>query len=270
MGSLVRFLYLAKASLLTAKRYKIDWYGNVLMPILGVLPVIIAVWYGNRIGFLDFSDVVGTEKFFEYYILGVTYWNYVEAVWASIFMLREHMRIGQLEELLLTPVKPWEYILGWSFLAIILTTVSSMPLILIAIAVNIFHTSIKAYILATFIFLISMIASFGFAFLIFGLTLVIREGDEIVSLLGNAAPLLGGLYFPVTLLPTPLLIISYVFPFTWGVDLLRTVFLGSKTILSFETELILLFIMSLGYFGMGILSYKLLEIKMRRKGIQGF
>jgi len=145
-----------------------------------------------------------------------------------------------------------------------------LPLIIVALVINIFHLSIETCILAVSIFLISMTASFGFAFLIFGLTLVIREGDEIVSLLGNAAPLLGGLYFPVTLLPTPLLVISYVFPFTWGIDLLRAVFLDSKTILSFETELILLFIMSLGYFGMGILSYKSLEIKMRRKGIQGF
>lgn len=270
MGSLVRFLYLAKASLLTAKRYRIDWYGNVLMPVLGVLPVIIAVWYGNKIGFLDFSHIVGTQNFFEYYILGIAYWNYIEAVWASIFVLREHMRIGQLEELLLTPIRPWEYILGWSFLAISLTTINSLPLIIVALVINIFHLSIETCILAVSIFLISMIASFGFAFLIFGLTLVIREGDEIVSLLGNAAPLLGGLYFPVTVLPAPLLILSYAFPFTWGIDLLRGVILGSRTILGFDAELILLFIMSLGYFGMGILSYKSLEIKMRRRGIQGF
>lgn len=166
-------------------------------------------------------------------------------------MLREHMRIGQLEELLLTPVKPLEYILSWSFLAITLTTVSSLPLILIAVVVNVFHTSIKAYILATFIFLISMIASFGFAFLIFGLTPVVREGDKRVSLLGNAAPLLGGLYFPVTLLPMPLLVLSYAFPFTWGVDLLRAVFLGSKTIPDFKTEMVLLIMMSSVYFGLG-------------------
>jgi len=266
----VRFLYLAKASLLTAKRYSIDWYGNVLMPILGVLPVVIAVWYGNKIGFLDFSHVVGTQRFFEYYILGIAYWNYIEAVWTSIFALREHMKIGQLEELLLTPIKPWEYILGWSFLAISLTTMGSLPLIIIALVMSIFHLSIETCVLAVFIFLTSMIASFGFAFLIFGLTLVIREGDEIVSLLGNAAPLLGGLYFPVTILPTPLLIISYVFPFTWGIDLLRAVFLGSKTIFSFKTELVLLSIISIGYFGMGVLGYHILEIKMRRRGIQGF
>lgn len=61
----MRFLDLARASLLTAKRCKIDWYGNVLMPILEVLPVIIAIWFGNKLGLLNFSSIIGTENLLE-------------------------------------------------------------------------------------------------------------------------------------------------------------------------------------------------------------
>ncbi|WP_237702785.1 ABC transporter permease [Thermococcus barophilus] len=266
----MRFLYLAKASLLTAKRYKIDWYGNVLMPILGVLPVIIAIWFGNKLGLLNFSSIIGTENLLEYYVLGIAYWNYIESVWSSIFSLREHMRIGQLEELILTPLKPWEYILGWSFLSFALTTVSSLPLILIALLLNVQHLNIEKLILAVLIFLISLIASFGFAFLIFGLTLVVKEGDEIVSLLGNAAPLLGGLYFPIAILPIPLRYLAYSLPFTWSLDLLRALLLSSKTILNIGSEIKVFLLLSFGYFALGTVSYILLERKMRKRGIHGF
>jgi len=36
------------------------------------------------------------------------------------------------------------------------------------------------------------------------------------KLVGNAAPLIGGMFFPVTVLPKFLRYVSYVFPFTWA------------------------------------------------------
>ncbi len=267
---MVRIFYLAKASILTAKRYKIDWFGYVLMPIVSVIPVLIAVWYGNLIGSFDFSSIVGSGNFFGYYFIGLTYWNYIESMWSSIFALRQQMRIGQLEDVLLSPIKPWEYIFGWSFLALCITTVNSLPLIIIAFILNILMISLWSLVVSIIVFLMSMIASYGFAFMIFGLTLVLREGDEIVSLMGNSAPLLGGLYFPVKILPTPLLTVSYVFPFTWGLDLLRASILHTKTIIDFNVEFLVLICLSVMYFLLGLISYKLLERRMRIRGIQGF
>ncbi|WP_240739116.1 hypothetical protein [Marinitoga lauensis] len=46
-----------------------------------------------------------------------------------------------------------------------------------------------------------MLASFGFVFFFFGVTLLFKDGDELVSLMGNAAPLIGGMFFPITILP---------------------------------------------------------------------
>jgi len=120
------------------------------------------------------------------------------------------------------------------------------------------------------VFLLSITASFGLAYLIFGLTLVIREGDEVVSLIGNMAPLIGGLYFPIILLPGPLRYLSYMFPFTWGVDVLRALLTGSRPIFGVREELLILFVLTLLYLMLGGLSYKFLERTMRRKGIQGF
>ncbi|WP_231963848.1 ABC transporter permease [Thermococcus chitonophagus] len=263
----MRFLALAKASLLTARRYRIDWYGNVLVPVLTVVPVIIALWYGKKIGL---GDILGTENYFEYYILGIAYWNYVEVVWSSIFVLRYYMRTDQLEDMLLTPLTPLEYILGWSLLGIAVTTVTSLPLVALAVIMGLIGATVSEVAVSVVVFLLSITASFGLAYLIFGLTLVIREGDEVVSLIGNMAPLIGGLYFPITLLPGPLRHLSYAFPFTWGVDVLRALLTGSRPIFGVREELLILFALTLLYLTLGVLSYKFLERTMRRKGIQGF
>ncbi len=266
---MVRFLHLARASLLTAKRYSIDWYGSVFAPILSVVPLMLAIWYGERLGF-SFASVTGTEDFVRYYIIGIAYWSYVESVWSSVFAMREHMRTGRLEELFLTPMKAWEYILGWSSLALALTTVNSLPLVVLAVAVGIVNAGLSQLLLSLLVFLLSMVASFGLAFALFGAMLAIREGDELVSLRGNAASLLGSLYFPIHLLPGSLKSMALTFPFTWGVDLIRGLLVGSKTMLALKTELLLLSALSVTYLLLGILTYGLLERRMRRRGIQGF
>ena len=266
-----RILALIRASVLTARRYKVDWYGNVVIPILMVLPAIIAIWYGKVVGLFEyFVQHVGTDRFIEYYILGAVFWNYVEAIWSSIFALRYQMVVGQLEEIFSTPITPLEYILGFSILQSLLVTITSLPLVIIGLGIMILSFSIKNVLFALMIAIFSILASFGFAFFFFGATLLVREGDTIVSLVGNMAPFIGGLYFPITLLPMPFRALSYVFPFVWGLDLLRHVILGTNTILKVNHELIVFAIVSILWLAFGIISYGLLEKASRKRGISGF
>jgi len=177
-----------------------------------------------------FYGTSNTTNIFGYLALGAAYWNYVEILWGVIFTLRRYMRIGQFEEIFLTPVSGLEYILSWSVFGISRVTIESVPILILALLSNLL--TIKPLNLLLFIcsFVISIIASFGFVFLFFGLTLLLKDADELVSLVGNAAPLIGGMFFPVTVLPKFLRYVSYVFPFTWGLDLSRHFLMGTKTI----------------------------------------
>jgi ABC-2 type transport system permease protein len=180
------------------------------------------------------------------------------------------MRIGQFEEIFLTPVSGLEYILSWSVFGISRVTIESVPILILALLSNLL--TIKPLNLLLFIcsFVISIIASFGFVFLFFGLTLLLKDADELVSLVGNAAPLIGGMFFPVTVLPKFLRYVSYVFPFTWGLDLSRHFLMGTKTIFDLKSEFMIFTVISFLYIIAGYLSYVILQHKARQKGVHGF
>ncbi|MBT9165093.1 MAG: hypothetical protein DDT23_01108 [candidate division WS2 bacterium] len=248
-----------------------DWWGSFFFPLLTVVPAVVVVWYGDQLGLLEnFVKAVGIRNYIGYLLIGVVYWNYVEILWSTIFILRYQMRTGQFEDVFLSPITGLEYILGWAMLGVVRVTMESIPLLLLALLFNIFQMTILGVLWALFVFFLSIIASFGLTFAIFGLTLVFKEGDELASLVGNAAPFLGGLFFPVTILPPFLQWFSLVLPFTWGIDLIRHLLLGSRTILTFAQGVTILFILAMAFLLLGVLVYQRLMLVARMRGVQGF
>ncbi|MEI6510276.1 MAG: ABC transporter permease [bacterium] len=268
---MVKTLFLFRAMLWSARRYRVDWWGSFLYPLLAILPAAVIVWLaagtGQAGGFLFGLD---KRDYFGYLLIGATYWNYVEILWSSVFILRESMRTGQFEDLFATPISGLEYIIGWTLLGVARVTLESVPLLLLALAVNILSLSLTGALWSLLVFVLSMVASFGLSFALFGLTLVFKEGDELASLVGNAAPFLGGLFFPVTILPAALQWVALAFPFTWGIDLIRHLWLGSQLIFAFETEMLALVVLAAGFLLLGTLVYQRMMRVARVRGVQGF
>ncbi|MFH1609384.1 MAG: ABC transporter permease, partial [Candidatus Bipolaricaulota bacterium] len=123
---------------------------------------------------------------------------------------------------------------------------------------------------ALLVLVLSMIGSYGLAFLLFGLTLRFKDADSLIGLVGNAAPLLGGVFFPVTLLPEPLRSLALVFPFTYGVDALRGLWFGTPTLFPALTQYALLGALGLGYLGLGWWALGHFERRGRLAGMEGF
>ena len=269
---MVAILGLLKANFKTSTRYSIDWWGSIISPLFTILPSALIVFYSSKRGILPLNlfNIKSIYDYIKYMLIGVCYWGYVEVLWSTIFMLRDYMKIGQFEDIFASPLKASQNILGWSIMGISRVTIESLPLIFITVFINIVNISLINFILIICTFIVSILASFGMTFIIFGITLIFKDGDQLASLIGNSAPFLCGLYFPVTLLPLGLKQISYVFPFTWGIDIIRNLLLNTNTILNFKYEFILLFVFSLIYITFGIIIYKKLEFKARKIGVKGF
>jgi len=117
---------------------------------------------------------------------------------------------------------------------------------------------------------LSLAASYGFAFLLFGLTLRFKDADSAIGMLGNAAPLLGGVFFPVALLPGFLRPFAYVFPFTYGVDAVRALWLDTPTMFPMGLQLGLLAALAVAYVGLGWWALVHFERRARHHGLEGF
>lgn len=257
-------------------RYRTEFLTSTLSPLFWVIPALLLTRYADALGLrYNFKDIAGVELSLAatYFLVGATYWNYVEGVWSIALGLRVNMRLGTLESLWCTPAPRISFMISWSagrLLAVTLHSILALGLLIFLSLVNLEDIRFERPTLAVIVLGFSVLASYGFAFLLVGLTLKFKDAESIISILGNAAPLLGGVIFPVMLLPGPLRIVSYLFPFTYGADALRGLILGSKTLLPLYYEVGGTVVMGVFFAIVGWQAFVWLESKARMDGLENF
>lgn len=260
------------ATLRTLSRYPAQYAAGTLGPFMWAIPTLLMVRYADSLGLAQgFAQAVGPgpEAALTFVFCGAVFWNYIEGVWSLSLGLRNQMLMGTLEALWATPAPRLSLLLGMSAGRMLGVTLHSG----VALAILVWFSPavpLASWGLAAAVLICSVLAAYGFAFMLTGLSMYLKDDGSLVSIIGNAAPLLGGVVFPVFLLPWPLKVLSYAFPFTYGADALRGVLLGARTLLPLPWELALVG-------GMGILLpllgwrvFTRLEQSARRDGLQGF
>ncbi len=150
--------------------------------------------------------------------------------------------VGTLEQLIVTPIKPWQLIIGKTIPFIIVGFLDA----LIAIAVMVFWFGIG--IRGSFIFL--MVASFLFILSILGIGLFVstvsktQQQAMMVAQFGVLLPMiyLSGFVFPIENMPSWLQPVTYIIPLRYFITILRGVILkgASFTELLPQTGMLLL------------------------------
>lgn len=266
------FIALTLAILRNLSRYRSEYVGSFLGPVFWVIPAWLIVRYANISDIFGVNDPTFTVAAM-YFFIGATYWNYVEGIWSIALGLRENMKLGTLESLWVSPAPRLSMIMGWSVGRLLGTTLHSLLAFGLLSTLSIIHLSDLSFekiLTATNILLFSVLAAYGFGFVLVGLTLKFKDAESMISMMGNAAPLLGGILFPVTYLPIPLRAVAYLFPFTYGVDAFRGILFGSKTLLSLQTEVALIVIMGVFFPIFGWVFFLWMENKARAEGIGAF
>ncbi len=87
---------------------------------------------------------------------------------------------------------------------------------------------------------LSLMGSYGLALFLCGLILRFKDAESLLRLVGHVAPLLGGVFFPIAFLPDFLQPLSYVFPFSYVVDALRALWLGTPAMFPLGLQFFLL------------------------------
>ncbi|MFA5890729.1 MAG: ABC transporter permease [Actinomycetota bacterium] len=263
---------LAAASLRGRSRYRLDYITSTVGPLLWVIPALLTLRFAESLGMGDaFKDATGIARSRAplYFLAGAVYWNYVEGVWSLAMNVRGAMRSGTLEPLWCTPVPRLALVAGWSAGTLAsITLQSAIAFALLAIVGG--TPPVVSWVGVAALLAGSVLAAYGFAFVLIGLTLRFRDAESIVSMLGNAAPLLGGVIFPVALLPLPLRLLSYLFPFTYGADLLRSLLAGSRTLLPAHVEVLVLAAMAVVLPVLGWWGLVRLERGARARGLEGY
>ena len=178
------------------------------------------------------STTPGLEAgYFSFVIIGMVMVDMVStSLTAFSDRLRADQTTGTFETLLTTPTPPWLVALtGASYQLLYASTKAIVSLVIAALF---FGLQIDAGLdtlpaaLLGFAAAILLFSSLGVAFAAY--TVVFKRGSSLIGLATTGLALLGGVYFPLSVLPAPLRAVGALLPFTWAVDVVREALLHGR------------------------------------------
>lgn len=160
--------------------------------------------------------------YFSFVIIGVAFSNYQEVAMNSLSRsIRDAQMTGTLEALLVTQTEIPTIILSSSLYSFIFTSLRVVAYLLLGtlfFGMNISHANFFA---ATIILILTIASLSSFGIISASFVMVFKKGDPITWLLLSVSWLLGGVYYPVSVLPPWLVKLSYLLPITHSLEGMR-------------------------------------------------
>ena len=244
-------------------RYKANLVGEAF----GVLmQVVIFAAMAGAVTLVGVNNLEGNDVFLFFLGSLVLIVFSTVALSAPLNAVRNDLHNGTLEYIFSTPISRYGYFIGTAISEAISKSIFFLPMFLVLIVYSGVNLVYGLMILSVcFVVIIGLIA-FGVVIALMGV--MWKQVTAISTLLFTLFEFICGAYFPVSSMPIPLQILSYLLPHTWGYDLIRFYsFEGSWiTILPIELEWILLMVHGILYV---LLSYRLIRIVERRSKVKG-
>ncbi|MBU2526664.1 MAG: ABC transporter permease [Bacteroidetes bacterium] len=180
----------------------------------------------------------------------------VSAMMTSISITREKEQ-GTMEILLVSPLKPFQVIVGKVFPYIFLSVINAVVIVLLSIFI--FNVPVKGSLfLLGFESILFIITSLALGILISTISAT-QQTAMMISLMGLMLPtiLLSGFIFPISSMPMPLQVISNIIPAKWFIIIVKGIMLKGVGIGFILKETLILFAMTLVFMGISVKKYKI-------------
>lgn len=180
----------------------------------------------------------------------------VSAMMTSISITREK-ELGTMEVLLVSPIKPFQVIIGKVFPYIFLAIINTIVIVLLSIFVFKMPIQGSLFLLA-FVSFLFILTSLSLGILISTIAAT-QQTAMMISLAGLMLPtiILSGFIFPVSSMPLPLQILSNIIPARWFIVILKGIMLKGIGISFIWKEMLILLIMTLFNIAISIKKYKI-------------
>ncbi len=178
------------------------------------------------------------SDYFAFVLVGLACAQYSSvAMYGLAGHLRQEQMQGTLETMLAHPVRLRDVVVGlpaWEFCW------ATMQLVLyVCLGVALFHCDLSRanWTAAALVLVASLMVFFALGLISAACVLFFKRGNPIQWVLNTAFTLLGGVYFPVTLLPTPLATVAQALPITHVLHGLRRALLAGESLTAMMTSL---------------------------------
>jgi len=165
---------------------------------------------------------LGGRDYFSFVLIGIAFYNYLGTALNSFSgSIRQAQLTGTLEPVLATPVGIPALLFGsslYSFLYTSLTAVAYLAIAAIFFDMDLSQANLPA---AAITLALTVLATSGLGILSASFTLLWKRGDPLAFLIGTVSALLGGVYFPVTIVPGWLQAVAAWNPLTYALSAMR-------------------------------------------------
>jgi ABC-2 type transport system permease protein len=226
-----------RAQLLVALSYPID----VTLSLANGVFIIAAFYFLSEYLVPGRHDAGGARAYFSFVALGIVFSSLLNS-WFSSFSgeLRELQTTGALEMLLATGATPTLVVAGMTLGGLAMAALESGSALLAARLVFRLQTGVAQWgvLLAAVMLGLGIYCCLGL--LSAGFVLLFKRGNPVAFLFDKASVLLGGVYFPVAVLPLPLRQLAELLPLTHLLRLLRAAVGANREGVGVGTEALLL------------------------------
>jgi ABC-2 type transport system permease protein len=166
-------------------------------------------------------------SYFPYVLVGMAVSSFVSVGLSSLSAdVRDAQVKGTLEALLSTPTSIFTILIGnsmWSFITSFLSSVIMLVGGMIFLNISIVVTQL---IITFIVLLLTFIAFLTVGMLSAAFIMIFKQGSPIDVIFGSSSYFLGGIFFPLEVLPKPLQAVGYMLPITHSIRALRDLLLA--------------------------------------------
>lgn len=206
----------------------------------------------NYFGFL----LIGLA-FLDYHILSLSHFSK---------SIQESQMMGTLEIIILSPVKLSTMIICSSLWGYIFTSMRFFVYLIFAalfFGLNLMNANITG---AFLVLVLSIICFASFGIMMAGIVVVFKKGDSLNAIASSASMFLGGVLYPVEVMPDWLRHLSQYIPLTHALNAMRQALLQGYEFKQLLPELIFLSIFAVIFFPLGLLFFRLAVRVAKKNG----
>jgi len=230
------FFAFLRRDLLNALSYRLSFF----LQLLGVFPSVLMFFFLSRL--VD-EGVAGPlhpygGSYFPFVLIGIAVQNYLNTALSSFSgSLRESQLSGTLEAVLVTPVTPVAFLLGSTAYSFVCNALRVG--LYLAVGVLCFHVRVhtEQVPLALFILALTVGAFSSLGIFSAGFIVLFKRGDPINWGFAVVSWLLGGVYYPVGVLPAWLQKTALIIPTTHTLESLRRSLLMGEGVWAVKSHL---------------------------------
>jgi ABC-2 type transport system permease protein len=262
---LKRVFAFLKKDFLIESSYKLPFLFNIFSVLISILAYFfIDKLFGHRM--TEHLEEFGVN-YFSYVLLSMAFFSYIGVGLGSFAnRIRLEQMQGTLETIFLTPIRTPTILISLALWNICFATLDTSIYIVSGIFLfNIDFSNIN--VLSTFVILLLTMISFScLGIFSASFIMIFKRGNPVNWLINSLEGLIGGVYFPVSVMPGWLQFLARFFPITYAIRAMELSVYRGFSLNQLSKEISLLFLLSSVLLPLSFASFKFALKKARRQG----